>query len=372
MARTVMVCGIGAAGGMTVEFLARSEGVDRIVTSDISEEIGIYKTNAAAIGSVAQGFSKKFEFHRNDVNDIDATARLVAEIKPEVILFSVTNQPLRVLRGAPQDIRDKLDMVGISVWLPWNLPLPAKFMQAVNKSGIQTHVVSIPLPDMVNPAIWKHFGYGATVGAGNHQRIAHNIIKHVSTKEGVPVQDVVLYFVGSHALAEHGSKEGVPFFLKIVVGDRDITSKYDVNWLTEDCPVVMRTPIVRQKVELLYPCMAAIFTRTIMAIVRDTNELTCVPSPNGLVGGYPVRLSAKGAKVVLPKELTLEQAVKMNEDAEKFDGIEKIKDDGTIVYTDKNYSIMKELGYDCKELPFDELEARSEELMALTKRWFAL
>ena len=67
MAKTVMVCGIGAVGGLTVEFLARSEGVDRIVTSDINEEIGTFKTQAAAIGSVAQGFSKKFEFHRNDI-----------------------------------------------------------------------------------------------------------------------------------------------------------------------------------------------------------------------------------------------------------------------------------------------------------------
>ena len=53
---------------------------------------------------------------------------------------------------------------------------------------------------------------------------------------------------------------------------------------------------------------------------------------------------------------------------EKFDGIEKIKDDGTIVYTDKTYSAMKELGYDCKELSFDEMELRSEELETVRKK----
>ena len=109
-----------------------------------------------------------------------------------------------------------------------------------------------------------------------------------------------------------------------------------------------------------------------MAMLNDTNEYTQAPSPNGLIGGYPVRLSGKGAKVILPKELTLEQAIKINEEGEKFDGVEKIKDDGTIVYTDKNYSIMKELGYDCKELPFDEMESRGEELTALYKKLAAL
>jgi len=34
MAKTVMVCGIGEVGGWALELLARSEDVDRIVTSD--------------------------------------------------------------------------------------------------------------------------------------------------------------------------------------------------------------------------------------------------------------------------------------------------------------------------------------------------
>jgi len=114
--------------------------------------------------------------------------------------------------------------------------------------------------------------------------------------------------------------------------------------------------------------IAASAVKNMMAIIKDTNEHTHAPAPNGLIGGYPVRLSAKGAEVILPKELTLEQAIKINEDAEKSDGIEKIKDDGTIVYTDKTYSIMKELGYDCKELSFDELESRGKELETLMKR----
>ena len=84
-----------------------------------------------------------------------------------------------------------------------------------------------------------------------------------------------------------------------------------------------------------------------------------------------MRLSAKGAEVILPQELTLEQAIKINEDGEKFDGVEQIKDDGTIVYTDKSYSILKELGYDCKELPFDELESRSKELQVFYKKLIA-
>ena len=37
----------------------------------------------------------------------------------------------------------------------------------------------------------------------------------------------------------------------------------------------------------------------------------------------------------------------------------------TVVYTDKTHTIMKELGYDCKQFSFDELESRCAELKQL-------
>lgn len=368
MANTVMMCGLGEVGGWVLEFLARSEGVDRIVTSERNEEWGVFRTRLADIGALYQGFSKKLEFHRNDINDIDATAKLLDEIRPNVIFNSVTIQSPRILSltPLPKDIRDKLEFAGPSVWLPWNLLPAAKLTQAISKLGIQTHVVNIASPDVVNPALWKHFGFGPTVGAGNLDITAATVVKYVSITEGVPVHDVALYFVGSYTFFMYGPRAGVPFFLKILLMDQDITPKYDIDQLLQKWPVGLR-PRVRGATAI-YSDYAASAVKNVMAILRDTNEYTHAPAPKGLPGGYPVRLSARGAEVVLPKELTLEQAIKINEDGNKFGGVEKIKDDGTIIYTDKTYSIMKELGYDCKQLPFDELESRSEELKILYKK----
>lgn len=380
MGKTVMLFGTGAVGGFALQLLARSEGVDRIVASDKNEEEGVYKTNYAAMGAVFQGFSKRFEFRKNDVKDIDATAKLLEEIKPDVILLSLSIRSADILTRStsyPPDIFEKFWTVGYGFQLPWHLLLPAKFMQALKKSGIQTHVINCSFPDVVGPALWKHFGFGPTVGMGNHDNRATLIIKYLSTVEEVPVRDIIIYFVGSHALVNLSDrKEKVPFFLKIQLGDRDITSKYNTEWLVRNRLVSVRVdnrdvsnqPTVKREEGAFFFGIASSAVKNIMAIIRDTNEFTHAPAPNGLIGGYPIRLSAKGAKVVLPKELTLEQAIKINEEAEKFDGIEKIKDDGTIVYTDKSYSIMKELGYNHKELPFDEVESRSEELEKLRIR----
>jgi malate/lactate dehydrogenase len=362
MGKTVMLCGSGEVGGWVLEFLARSEGVDRLVVFDVKEEIGMPRTYLAAIGSVFQGFSKEFILRMNDVTNIDATAMLLDEFKPDVIFSSVTLQSPRMLMLAdiPNDIREKLRQATFGVWLPWHLILISKLIQAVKKSGIQTHVINISFPDVVNPVLWKYFGFGPTVGAGNIEITAALVTKYISIMEKVPVTDVTPYFIGSHAFMTQGPRSGVPHFVKIMLGDKDITQKYDIEWIIHEWPVSLRWGKTA-----VFSIFAASAVKNIMGILRDSNEYTHAAAPKGLCGGYPVRLSSRGVDIILPQELTLEQAIKINEEGNRFDGIEKIMSDGTVVYTDKTYSIMKELGYDCKQVTFDDLESRCEELKRL-------
>ena len=56
----------------------------------------------------------------------------------------------------------------------------------------------------------------------------------------------------------------------------------------------------------------------------------------------------------------------INQQAQKFDGIEEIKEDGTIVFTQKSVDIMKKmLNYECKTLSLNECESRAHELLKL-------
>ena len=106
-----------------------------------------------------------------------------------------------------------------------------------------------------------------------------------------------------------------------------------------------------------------------MALVFDTEIVTHSPGPNGLPGGYPVRLSAKGAEVVLPEELSLEEAVQINEKAQYYDGVAKIENDGTVVFSDYAPPIMKEiLGFDCKQFKPSEIDARAREMVMLYRK----
>lgn len=116
--------------------------------------------------------------------------------------------------------------------------------------------------------------------------------------------------------------------------------------------------------------VAASAVKNILHILNDTNELTYAPGPEGLPDGYPTRLSREGARIALPAELPRQEAIRINEESQKFDGIEKIRDDGTVVFTQKAVEIMHELlGYDCSQLKPEESETKAKELMAAYDRF---
>ena len=157
---------------------------------------------------------------------------------------------------------------------------------------------------------------------------------------------------------EAGYRPGAPYFLKILIDGEDVTSEFDTN------------EVMIESVKLYAPgtgfttVSTSSALKNLKAMIFDQNLRTHSPGPNGLPGGYPVLLNSLGAEVVLPLEITLDEAVKMNKESGKLDSIEEIKEDGTVVFTDYAYEIMKDtLGFDCrsfsawesKELAFDQM-----------------
>ena len=116
---------------------------------------------------------------------------------------------------------------------------------------------------------------------------------------------------------------------------------------------------------------AASFLKNVLAVYYDTRRThVCVPGPNGLPGAYPIRLGEEGAELVLPG-ISLEEAVEINEAGARNDGIERVKDDGTVVFLEENVEHMREVvGYECEELKPSESEERARELNQLLKRLY--
>jgi hypothetical protein len=361
----LLVIGLGSLGGHILKFLARSHGPTEIIAADFDGQNGLQKMNNVVLGASNMGFHPRMKFLKMDVNDIDATTSVLRNEQPDVVVNSTTLQSWWVI-GAQlrEDIYIRLLEAGLGPWTPMHLTLTYKLMQAVRKSGIRTHVVSASFPDAVN-CILSNLGLAPTVGIGNFDFLVPRVKKAVSDKLRIPMRNVNVFMVGHHYLdvrvEEFGSTGGCPYFLRIFVGDRDVTEEVNAERM-------LLTPIPTPALTGSDTQVASSAIKNILAIINDTGELTHAPGPLGLPGGYPVRLNADGVEVVVPTGLTLKQAIQINEEAQKYDGIERIEDDGSVVLTEKAHNIMDEmLHYDRRRFRITESEAAAQELRQLYK-----
>jgi hypothetical protein len=252
------------------------------------------------------------------------------------------------------------------VWLPIHLTLPYKLMQAARKADIDSFVINSSFPDVVNYVLGK-VDLSPTIGLGNADLLTPCLQKIIAEKLGVPMRNVSIFLVGSHYLWHHfayeGTAGGAPYFLKIIAESKDVTNKFDTEKLLSNAywKIPRPTGPYDSFIRGLHTASSAV--RNILAILDDTGEIVNSPGPNGLPGAYPTRLGKKGAEIVLPEEITLKEAIKINEDANRLDGIESVRDDGTVIFTDKCVELMKEtLKYECKTMKIQEVEERAIEL----------
>lgn len=110
-------------------------------------------------------------------------------------------------------------------------------------------------------------------------------------------------------------------------------------------------------------------------IVEGANEPTTAEAAKVLhdKGIFIVSdILANAVEVVLPEEIALEEAIRINFDGIKHEGVEEIKDDGTVVLTDEAYGIQKELyGLALREHRFEDMEDIAKELIVAGKKLVA-
>ncbi len=365
--KSVMILGMGDLGGWVLEFLARGNGVSKIITADLRESYGSNKTFCAAVGSSLEGYNKEFEFHKVDVNDVDRTADLLKKLQPDFVYSAISLQAWWVRRLMPADVLAKMKKVGTGPLLTFQMPLIYNLMRAVKKSGIDAYTLNHSTPDFINTMLCRS-GLPVTLGAGNLQFYVDFVRRRISELESVPLGDVTVYGFGVHATVMRDlKKEPVSHFFKCMVRDRDVTAKYDIDaYLSERANNV---PTDKSFSWIVHPYIAACAVTNILGILNDTNQMSHAPGPSGLIGCYPVRLNAGGVEIILPDGMTLEEAVKINTDGMHWDGYQKIKEDGTIVFTDEAAEVYREiLGIELKELRIEDSIEAAREMSAAWKK----
>ncbi len=361
----ILLVGVGELGGLVLEILSRIPGIPEIVTADTNADWAVRKSNSAIEGASYMGLYPSISFRDIDLLDVDRTAALVAELEPTVIFNGTTLQSWWVVNELPGAVREKLyrDHCGLGPWSAMHIALTAQLMKAVRASGVDTRVVNSAYPDVTNPSLAR-VGLAPTVGIGNGDLIAPYVQKTAAELLGVPMRNVSVQMVVHHYHAytwcRAGTGHDAPHYLKVMVGADDVTPELgDMSEFIAELPRHAMRPAGRHGQFVV----AASAVKNIMAIVNDTQELTHAPGPMGLEGGYPIRLGRRGATVVPPKGMSVDQARALNVGAQRFDGIEEIRENGDVIFTPESQETFKEmLGLDHSHVSVNSALEQATEL----------
>jgi hypothetical protein len=369
MLESILIIGSAGSVGHDMVYQVASMGLPiKVIGADVDEEKGRFEIEEALHTAHNFGFYPDLSFEKIDLFDINRTTEFLKEHSPKVICNLASLGSWWITRLLPPEDYKKIGPVG--PWLPNHLTLAHKLMLAVKKSGIETSVVNGAFPDATNVVLSK-LGLEPVCGGGNMDLGLGRVKRIVARNMNVPYRSVQIYGVGHHG-AYYTARMAGPYYVKIFVEGKDVSDQWPNEKITRLYQEAGFGTVTQYKSALVDQMRtASSFLKHVLAIYYDTGEVhTCVTGVEGLPGGYPTRLSQKGAKIVLPG-ISKEDAIRINEEGAKIDGIERIKDDGTVVFCDQNVEYMREVvGYECKELKPKESEERAKELNRLLRKLY--
>jgi hypothetical protein len=352
---TVLVIGLGDLGTRVFDALARLPEIERLVGGGRDEERGRARAGQTAFVAALAGGPQHVDFEPVDLDDVAAAAAQLRRLDPDLVVTAASRHTWwRPFAD------ERVGALPFGVWLPLQLVLVRRLMEARREAGIGGRVVCLPYPDAVGPAL-APLGLAPDLGAGNVAETAPKL----ALLAGADRDEVQVRLVMHHAaqrVAFGGAAGGEPpWAAEVRIGDERLPD--------EDVQRLFRAPWPLPQGRDTHELSAAATAHAVRALLTDEPTATHAPAPNGLPGGYPVRLSRRGAELDLPAHLTREEAIALNERAARFDGIERIEPDGTIVFTAGVVAGTERLlGLRLERVRPDEVDEVADELAARAQR----
>jgi len=364
---TVVVFGMGEVGFGLVRELARLPGL-RVVACRRNDQEGSKDVNLLTVAGEVMGQHSDIRFESVDISELEQVRKILERYQPDLVFQCATALSYLRVRQLPSDISDTLLHVGIGWTAPMNIQYPIVVGRAIKELGLSdsTVFVNASTPDYTN-VVLDRLGLPIDCGIGNIGGGRVSMIAYgAAARLGVAREDLTVRAAFPHAVAaalrENKSTGGHPYYLNVRYHGADVTTEVDPDEsLRGGWPKIPSLG----KPQHGYPLAVASSTAVISGILYDTHDITHVPGANGLPGGWPVKLQRDGVDVVVPPGAAENDLRDVNNAGLRGDGIEEIKTDGTIVFTEQSREAVRNaLGYDCAVLAPEDLANRRSEIAA--------
>ncbi len=387
MSGTALLIGLGHLGGPCLQLLAREQGLGaprRVVATSRHRETGEARCNLARLGAVSRGPEILYEpldlgaasTATDNGGGVARLGELLDRYRPDIVLSTASMQTWWLADRLPPKAAAALRRARFGAWLPLHLSVQLRVMRALDElrarasdSEVAPSVVVASFPDVVGPVLTR-LGVPPTCGVGNLDEIIPKLRLLAAPYLGLAPNraagiDVLL--VAHHAFepATFGAPmpEVPPHWLRLLLDGRDVTDRVPVDEL-----LFAPCPLPPQPASAWLTAAAVVRLTRALLTERDDGDAVAetrlhVPAPAGLPGGYPVLVSRAGVRLRELPGLSRSEAIAINESSHRFDGIEQIEDDGSVLFCEADAAALREtIGYDCPRLLPNEIHDRAHEL----------
>ncbi len=363
--KSVMVTGAaGYVGRMAVEYLARTPGIKKVYISDLdtpdTSKRGLGYSYNSTMGSMLWGESADCEWTPMNILKTEEVASVIRKLRPDAIyncasmISSYWYVPL-INWARKDDPEFNARLAGHTV--AKDLDLIYHLMLGVKQADLDYNpiVVNIAFPDHTNHILAKG-GLPVTCGGGTTDLTATALQYLVGKRYDVAWNNVDVDLICHHALRAAPITRDI-YWLKVMIGPNDISNEIDqIDMLKR--AVHMTTQGENAGMT------AASGIKFLLAVLFDQNLKGNVPGPDGLTGGYPVIANENGTKPVFPREISSDQIDKIMDEGLRYDGIEKVDNQGTVYFTKTCQNLMsKYLGIHRKTMKIEESHDMTLELI---------
>jgi hypothetical protein len=258
----------------------------------------------------------RFELHLVDLSVPDAAAAAIAAIEPKVVVQAASFQTGNVISNQDNAWTTLVAEGGLSATAVLQAPFSIEVARAVKAVRPQAYFINCCFPDVVNPLI-AALDLPITCGVGNIAILSNAFAGTLGDSAGrLKVLAHYQNIAPWRRRAETRSGQAA----RVWIDDQEVMDVYARFAGVQ----LTREPAIEISGPSGVPLMLA------MAQRRDW--IGHVPGPNGLPGGYPVKLSAGKLDLDLPASLTREEAIAWNRRYEEESGL-VVGLDGCATYT---------------------------------------
>jgi hypothetical protein len=326
---------------------------------NLTRSCNMLRVGCLQLGKTCTIYPVVMDLAEGNVEDNSAT---LSRIRPDIIFNGASLRSWRSIVQLSNDNAHAFEYAGFGPWLPMQLAPAYELMRAVKHSGVRLLTVNAAFPDAVNAVLYK-VGMAPDTGAGGIANLIPALRLSIARLAMTAPETVQVRLVAQQYFAYYVASGVLPpwaaYRLRYAVNGVDCTGEF------EDAQIFrLVCTHFRSLGGININFFNAISAAEVLENLHSPEEIiTHAPGPNGLPGGYPVRVGMGQVLLALPYEVPRAEAISVNQLGLREDGIDALHADGSVTFASQKMAVMEELlGFYVGRMPLADVHQCAYEL----------